>query len=62
MLGIRVGDGDYLYFGYLDGDVGSGFVVCKQLVAHVARVVVTRVADVQNFGDYYDDCVLVRVS
>lgn len=58
MIGIRVGDGNHLHFGHLDGDVGLGVVVGLELVFHVAGVVIGGVADVEDQGDYYDDCIL----
>lgn len=62
MIVVGVRDGNGHYFGDLDDDVSLGFVVGAKLVFHVARVVVVGVADVDDFGDYYDDCVLGEKS
>lgn len=59
---VGIGDGDCNHFSHLHDDVILGFVVSPQLVLHVALILVVGVADVDDFGDYYDDRVLPIVS
>ncbi len=58
--GLGIGNGDCYHFSYLDDDVFFGFVVGVQLMFHVALIVVAGVANIDDFSDYYDDCVLSR--